>query len=91
MMQQMADHWTGYDVRDEQGRAMLPRPHWAKQWAGLTVKGKPIERYFKEDAYATAFGEFRDVFKGVVEKRGCTVEETRARFGNALMERLIWE
>ena len=56
----------------------------------ITVNGKPIEQYFKEDAYPEAFQEFRTVFEGIVKARGSTVEETLARFGNGLMERLIW-
>lgn len=90
-MQQVADKWTAYDIRDAAGNALLPRPHWAKQWAGLQVRGKPVEQYFREDAYRGAFAEFRQAFEGIVTKRGSTVEETRARFGNALMERLIFD
>ena len=54
-MQDVADRWTRYDERDAYGQRMRPRPHWAKQWAGLEVDGKPIERYMKEDAYREAF------------------------------------
>ncbi len=89
-MQQVADKWTGYDIKDEDGNELFPRPHWAKQWAGLQVHGKPVERYLKEDAYRDAFPEFRHMFQEIVTKRGSTVEETRARFGNAMMERLIF-
>ena len=90
-MQVVADKWTSYgDVRGANGKIVRPRPHWAKQYAGLQVHGKPIEQYFKEDAYPEAFQEFRTVFEGIVKARGSTVEETLARFGNGLMERLIW-
>lgn len=92
-MQDVANRWMRYDddVQDQHGNTVVcPRPHWAKQWAGLWVRGKPVERYFKEDAYRDAFKEFRKVFEGIVTKRGGTVEQTLRVFGNDLMERLIF-
>ena len=89
-MQLVADKWTSYGARGEDGRPLVPRPHWAKQWSGLVVRGKPVNQYLKEDAYGEAFADFRSVFERIVTQRGCTVEETRARFGNALMDGLIF-
>jgi len=89
-MQQIADKWTSYDVKDDQGNPMHPRPHWAKQWAGLRVNGKPIERYFKEDAYKDAFAQFRDAYGKIVNRTGNTVDGTLKVFGNDMMERLIF-
>lgn len=89
-MQDVADKWTSYDVRDDEDNPMYPRPHWAKQWEGLHVRGKPIERYFKEDAYKDAFAQFRDVYGSMVSRSGSTVDDTLKVFGNDLMERLIF-
>ena len=89
-MQQAADRWAA-PSQDADGAVLHPRPHWAKQWAGLTVRGKPIERYFKEDAYRDAFPAFRKAFEGIVTRRGSSVEETLKMFGNDLMTRLIFE
>ncbi|GJE93853.1 FAD-binding domain-containing protein [Phanerochaete sordida] len=89
-MQTIADRWTSYDLRNEDGSVLHARPHWAKQWKGLTVHGKPVEQYLKEDAYADAFAEFRQVFKGIVERDHATVEETLKVFGNDLMVHLIF-
>ncbi|KAH6903835.1 hypothetical protein BKA70DRAFT_1110157 [Coprinopsis sp. MPI-PUGE-AT-0042] len=90
-MQQIADKWTSYDVKDASGNVMYPRPHWAKQWQGLQIHGKPIERYLKEDAYKGAFAEFRKAYEGIVKKNGSTVEHTLNLFGNDLMKRLIFQ
>ena len=89
-MQLVADKWTSYKAQDEDGRTLFPRPHWAKQWSGLQVRDKPVNQYLREDAYAEAFAEFRSMFERIITKRGCTVKETRARFGNALMDGLIF-
>ena len=92
-MQLVADRWTSYgEVKNvETGQVSVARPHWAKQWSGLQVHGKPVQSYLKEDAYAQAFAEFRKTFEAIVKKRGSTVEETLGRFGNGLMTSLIWE
>lgn len=89
-MQLVADKWTSYDAQGEDGRTLVPRPHWAKQWSGVLVRGKPVNQYLKEDAYREAFAEFRSTFERIVTRRGCSVEETRARFANALMDDLIF-
>ena len=86
--QVVADKWTNYT---HGGAALAARPHWAKQWAGLTVRGKPVEQYLKEDAYGEAFAEFRQVFKAIVERNQGSVEETLKVFGNDLMVRMIFQ
>ena len=88
--QEAADRWTSYDLRDEVGKMLYPRPHWAKEWEGLQVRGKPVEKWFREDAYKDGFEKFREGYKKVVEKRGGTVEGTLGVFGNDMMKRLIW-
>ncbi|CCM02786.1 uncharacterized protein FIBRA_04895 [Fibroporia radiculosa] len=90
-IQLVADKWTNYNVKDDSGKLLYPRPHWAKQWSGLRVHGKPIEQYLKEDAYGSAFAEFKASFQNILTKRGLTVDETRARFGNTLLDGLIFD
>ena len=85
-LQVVADKWTSYE--DTAGN---PRPHWAKQWAGLTVKGQPVEKYFKEVAYKSSFEEFRHAFEGIVTKRRGSVQGSLDRFGTSTMQRLIFQ
>ena len=87
--QTITDKWTSY--KDEEGNYLNVRPHWAKSWEGLTIRGKDIKKYLKEDAYKDAFPAFRQTFENIVTSRGGTVEETRARFGNALMNDLLFD
>jgi hypothetical protein len=49
--QQITDRWTSYRSATPGGPYLNARPHWAKEWQGLTVRGKPIETYLREDAY----------------------------------------
>lgn len=86
--QTMADKWTSYT--DENGALLNARPHWAKQWEGLTVRGKPINAYLREEAYKEVLPVFRETFGKIVAARGGSAAETRARFGNELMDELIF-
>ncbi|CCO34347.1 hypothetical protein BN14_08444 [Rhizoctonia solani AG-1 IB] len=87
-LQQIADAWTSY--KDSTGTYLNSRPHWAKEWEGLIIRGQPIEQYLKETAYKDAFPEFRKVLEKIVEAQGTTVADTRDRFGNPLLERLLF-
>ncbi|GAB1522219.1 hypothetical protein RhiTH_005331 [Rhizoctonia solani] len=87
-LQQVADAWTGYT--DSNGTHLNSRPHWAKEWAGLTVRGQSIEQYLKEVAYKDAIPEFRAMLEKIATAQGTTVVEMRDRFGNPLLERLIF-
>ncbi|CAE6354033.1 unnamed protein product [Rhizoctonia solani] len=88
-MQDVADSWTQYT--DSKGNLLNARPHWAKQWQGLKVRGQPIEQYLKHTAYKEAIPEFRRVLENIAEAQGTTVQDMRSRFGNPLLERLIFE
>lgn len=87
-MQQLVDKWAGY--QDSKGNFLNTRPHWAKEWSGLTVRGQPIETYLKESAYKDAIPEFAKALEAIAKAQGTTVSEMRAMFGNPLLERLIF-
>jgi hypothetical protein len=89
-MQQITDRWTSYRSHAKGGPYLNARPHWAKEWQGLVVRGKPIEKYLREDAYKEQRVEFVKVLEKLVKKRGGTLKETRQRFGNPLLERLFF-
>ena len=90
-MQQLTDRWTSYRSPAKGEPYLNARPHWAKEWQGLMVRGKPIENYLRESAYRLERKEFVKVLEEVVKKRGGTLEETKERFGNPLLERLFFQ
>ena len=71
-MQAVADKWASYT--DAQGKPLNIRPHWAKQWSGLTIqrKGEPrkdILTYLRE-IYGDAIQTFnQDLTKNCREGR----------------------
>lgn len=87
-MQLVADRWTSY--ADAAGNLLPARPHWAKQWQGLSVRGMPIEQYFQQIAYKDAFAMFRSTYTKIVERRGCSVDQSLKMFGVDTMTRLIF-
>ena len=87
--QLVVDRWTSYT--NSEGKHQNARPHWAKHWWDLDVDGKSIQTYVKETAYYDAFKEFRETFSKITERRGSTVEESRARFDNELIGSLIFD
>jgi len=90
-MQQVTDRWTSYRSSEKGEPYLNARPHWAKEWQGLLVRGKPIESYLRKTAYKDERKEFVKILEELVKKRGSTLEETRKRFGNPLLERLFFD
>ncbi|EJD43024.1 FAD-binding domain-containing protein [Auricularia subglabra TFB-10046 SS5] len=87
--QAVVDRWTSYGPGGDSGTS-LARPHWNKQWSDLQVRGRDIKEYLREEAYKDAFSQFRDALEGILRRRGSSTQEVRERFGNKLMETLIW-
>ncbi|KAG9078733.1 hypothetical protein FRC06_008199, partial [Ceratobasidium sp. 370] len=87
-LQQLVDKWAGY--RDSKGQLLNTRPHWAKQWKGLTVREQPVETYLKGTAYKEAIPEFRAALEAIAQAQGTTVAEMRQMFGNPLLETLFF-
>ena len=86
--QTIADIWTSY--KDENGVPVNARPHWAKEWEGIKVHNRPIKEYLR-DAYKGVLPQFRETFGKIVTDRDGSVAETRARFGNNLMEEILFD
>ncbi|KZW03333.1 hypothetical protein EXIGLDRAFT_759198 [Exidia glandulosa HHB12029] len=86
--QKLTDHWTSYT--DSNATLLNARPHWAKQWKGLVVHNKPVERYFTEDAYRDAFMEFKVGFNALVGSDEAA-KDTLARFADPTIARLVLE
>ncbi|KAB5590260.1 Substrate-binding domain cholesterol oxidase [Ceratobasidium theobromae] len=87
-VQQVVKEWTSYT--DSNGTLLNSRPHWAKEWQGLTVRDQPVEEYLKHTAYKEAIPEFREALEKIAAVQGTTVDEMRKRFGNPLLERLFF-
>ncbi|KIK54754.1 hypothetical protein GYMLUDRAFT_1022062 [Collybiopsis luxurians FD-317 M1] len=54
--QHVVDIWSQYT--DANGNPLNIRPYWAKEWQGLTVRGKDVIMYLQEDTYPNEIQEF---------------------------------
>lgn len=88
--QEMIDKWTSYRDNTEEGNLLNARPHWAKEWQGLNVRGMDIMTYLKTVAYKKEIPEFVGMLDTITKKNGTTLEESRKRFSNPLLEELFF-
>lgn len=86
-MQEITDVWTSYT--DHSGAPLNARPHWAKQWQGLQVRGKTIEDYLVQDAYAARLPEFQTRLRAIAQAGGYTTADMKNLFTNPLSRRLF--
>ncbi|KAI2618800.1 hypothetical protein GGR54DRAFT_143355 [Hypoxylon sp. NC1633] len=85
--QYVLDKWM--DLKDSQGRYLDTRPHWAKEWSKMTVRGRPMIEYIKE-SYRDAIVEFRETMGRIAAKQGWDLEEARQRFSNELFDEIFF-
>jgi FAD/FMN-containing dehydrogenase len=85
-MQQVTDRWMSYT--DPDGRPLNTRPHWAKQWEGLTLRGRPVIDHLRDQAYAARIPEFRAAMQRIAAQGGYPPSALR-RFSNPLLDELF--
>jgi D-arabinono-1,4-lactone oxidase len=85
-MQDIANLWMSY--RGPDGRPLNVRPHWAKQWQGLTFRRRPAVSYLRNRAYAERIPEFRAGLRAIAKQGGYRVRDLRM-FSNPLLDDLF--
>ena len=58
-MQEVVNSWA--NLTDSNDEFLNIRPHWAKQWQGLTIRNVHIEDYLKHSAYKEVIPQFRQI------------------------------
>ncbi|KAI1381806.1 hypothetical protein F4677DRAFT_451859 [Hypoxylon crocopeplum] len=85
--QYVLDKWMG--LKDNQGNYLETRPHWAKEWATMTVRGRPMIEYMKE-SYRDAIVEFRETMGQIAKRQDWDLKEARQRFSNELFDDIFF-
>jgi len=78
-MQKITDEWLA--IKDIHGAHLRSRPHWAKQWEGLTVRGQDIKEYMME-IYQDAIPRFVKELHHVAQAGGFSLTNSVDVFGN---------
>lgn len=92
-MQDVFDIWCKYT--DFNGQPLKIRPHWAKDWEGLTYTNPVTKKKVEIIDYLTkvAFNEERVKFKSdlqeIARKGGYTLKDMIDRFSNPLLKKLF--
>jgi hypothetical protein len=92
--QKVLDKWSSY--RDHQGKLIPIRPHWAKEWAGYKLRGRPWAEVLKDESagdggFRDELVEWRALVGRLGRRDGWNVEEARMRFGNEVLDWLVWD
>lgn len=85
--QKILDAWTSY--RDAGGTLLNARPHWAKEWEGLAMRGEPVKDYLRNTSYAAVIPPFRQQLEAIARDGGVDVADMKARFGNRLLADIL--
>ena len=85
-MQDVVDLWMSYE--DPDGRPLNVRPHWVKQWQGLTFRHRPAISHFRSRAYAARIPEFRAGLRAIAKQGGYSAKDLRM-FSNPLLDDLF--
>jgi hypothetical protein len=84
--QQVVDAWSAYT--DANGTPLNIRPHWAKEWEGLTFRGQPAPAYLTNVAYAGVLPQFGKGLTQIASAGGYPVTGLRT-FSNPLLKQLF--
>jgi hypothetical protein len=75
--EQVLDKWMSY--KDNDGKQLVVRPHWAKEWYNYKVDNKPWVEKLKNEVYKDEIVEFR------------TLAELKKTFSNELLDYLYFD
>ncbi|PSR85731.1 hypothetical protein BD289DRAFT_409085 [Coniella lustricola] len=81
--------WLSYT--DTEGKPLRSRPHWAKQWAGFEVNGRPWLEKMKDVDNKDEILEFKRVLGKIGKDHGWTLANLKKRFSNDLFDSLFFD
>lgn len=81
--------WFSYT--DAEGKPLRTRPHWAKQWAGFEVNGRPWLKKMKEEDYSDEIKDFKRLLGKIGNEHGWTLADLKKRFSNDLFDELYFD
>ncbi|KAM5353643.1 hypothetical protein ACJ41O_000293 [Fusarium nematophilum] len=84
--QEVLDRWVGYE--DAEGKKLVVRPHWAKEWYNYKVDGRPWIEKLKREVYREEIAEFRGLMGKIGEKHGWTLADVKRIFSNEVLDYL---
>ncbi|PWW76071.1 hypothetical protein C7212DRAFT_194991, partial [Tuber magnatum] len=87
-VQEVATRWMNYTGPN--GAYLNTRPHWAKEWDGMKVRGTPWKQYLRETSYKDEIPAFKDVLAQIGQAQGWTLQDLKERFSVPLLDDLFF-
>ncbi|KAJ4165930.1 hypothetical protein NW765_007156 [Fusarium oxysporum] len=84
--QQVLDKWISY--KDNDGKQVVIRPHWAKEWYSYKVDGNPWIEKLKKEIYKNEIAEFKGLMAAIGKKHGWTLADLKRTFSNEVLDYL---
>ncbi|UPL03342.1 hypothetical protein LCI18_014276 [Fusarium solani-melongenae] len=84
--QQVLDKWATY--KDNDGKQIVVRPHWAKEWYQYKVNGKPWVEKLRNEVYQSEITEFKGLMAEIGKKHGWTLSDLKKTFSNEVLDYL---
>lgn len=86
--QEILTKWMSY--ADADGKPLKTKPHWAKEWKGLEVNGRPWVEKMKEVDYEKEILEFKAILTEIGMAHGWTLADLKARFSNDVFDKFYF-
>jgi hypothetical protein len=67
------------------------RPHLAKEWDGVKIRGLDARTFLKDHAFKDQIKLFKDIAGEIGAVQGWTLEEMKKRFSNQFFDKMIFE
>ncbi|KAF4448372.1 hypothetical protein F53441_8180 [Fusarium austroafricanum] len=87
--QQVLDKWTSYKTND--GKPVVVKPHWAKEWYMYEVGGKPWKEKLVKEDYKEEIAEFQTLMAAIGKKHGWALGDIKRTFSNDVLDDLFLE
>lgn len=87
--QQVLDKWMSY--KDNEGKRLVVKPHWAKEWYNFKVDNKPWVEKLKNEVYKDQIVEFRTLLEDLGRRHGWTLAELKKTFSNEFLDNLYFD
>ena len=97
-MQETTDSWMNlksedgdpiHPFKNDDGQELYVRPHWAKEWEGLKVHGKPIKDYLRQEAYKDQIPLFRNGLAAAAKSGGYNLKDAEEVFSTKFSQEMF--
>ncbi|KAJ8129512.1 hypothetical protein O1611_g4119 [Lasiodiplodia mahajangana] len=84
--QEVLDKWMSY--KDNDGKQIVVKPHWAKEWNNFKVDDAPWVDILKNEVYKNEIVEFKTLLADIGRRHNWTLADIKKTFSNEVLDYL---